>query len=181
MANKRSIINQALVRLGERTITDMSLPIGEIVSSVYDTVKDTLLASHRWRFAMKKVALSESSGDPVNEWGNHFDLPDDMVLLITTYPVSSYEIYEDKLLTNAGSVSVDYVYDPGEKKYPAYFVNAFAKQLSADTALAITHDKTLHELITVEAESAAAAARNRDSQGRPPTAIISRPFIDARR
>lgn len=180
MASKIDIVNQALVLLGESVISDLSLPVGETVETVYNTTRDSLLTSHRWRFAVKKVALSEAAGSPVNEWANHFTLPSDFLLLISTYPISTYEIYGSKLLTNNDEVEIDYIYDPGEKLYPAYFVKAFATQLASDIALPITNDKTLHELFAQKALNELAAARFKDSQGRPPKAIISRPFIDCR-
>jgi len=181
MASKINIVNQALVRLGESAITDYSLPVGNIIETVYDTVRQNLLTSYRWRFAMKKVALTEASGSPVNEWTKHFTLPSDMLLLVTTYPTSNYEVFEDKLLTNASSVSVDYVFDPGEKKYPQYFVNALALEIADAVCMPITNDKTMKEIVKVEAETATRSARFKDASGRPPSAIQDRPFIDVRR
>ena len=181
MATKLEIINQALILMGESTVSDLTLPVGEVMERLYDDTRDSLLTSHRWRFAMKKVALSEASGTPVNEWDKHFTLPTGMLMLVTTYPTSTYEIYEDKLLTNHSSVSVDYLFNPGEKKFPAYFTKAFSKHLAAEACLSITNDKTLAQKLREDAEIAEARARYRDSQGRPPTAIQHRPFIDVRR
>lgn len=180
MSTKLEIINQSLILLGEKSISDLSLPVGEVMTRLYDDVREDLLTDHRWRFAMKKVALSEAAGSPVNEWKNHFTLPTDMLMLITTYPTSNYEIYEDKLLTENESVSVDYLYDPGEKKYPTYFVRVFTHRLAAIAALAVTNDKKLEELMEVRAKECLGKARFKDSQGRPSVAIKSRPFIDVR-
>jgi len=180
MASKLEIINQALILLGENTVNDLTLPVGEVACRLYDTVREDLLTSHRWRFAVKKVALTAAAGSPVNEWTNHFTLPTDSLMIIRTYPRSNYEIYEDKILTNQSSVSVDYLFDPGEKKYPTYFIKAFALKLAADMCLAITNDKSLKELTERDAMFAITGAKFKDSQGRPSTAIVSRPFIDVR-
>ena len=180
MASKTSIINQALILLGESPISNFDAPVGIIANSVYETTKDTMLSDHRWRFAVKKAALTAASGSPVNEWTNHYTLPTDMILLIRTYPNSNYEVFENKLATNASSVSVDYVFDPGENKYPEYFVKAMAAQLASDMALAVTNDKTLEQRMAQKAVQFVASARHKDSQGRPSSAIQRRPYIDIR-
>lgn len=180
MASKLDIINQALVLLGENPVTDLTSPSGIIADTVYTTTRNDLLSGHRWRFAVKKVALVAAAGSPVNEWTNHFTLPTDMLVLFRTYPNSQYEIFEDKLVTNNASVSVDYIFDPGEKKYPDYFVKSLATLLSSEMALAITNDKKMSEMQHSKAQMAISSAKNKDSQGRPATAIQSRPYIDVR-
>lgn len=151
------------------------------MTRIYDDIREGLLTDHRWRFAVKKVALSAASGSPVNEWENHFTLPTDMLMLIRTYPNSTYEIYENKLLTQNSSVSVDYVFDPGEKKYPTYFVKVLVRNLASEACLAVTNDKKLSELMEVRALDELNKAMHKDAQGRPPTRIQRRPFIDIRR
>ena len=180
MASKTSIINQALILIGESPVTDFTSPVGNIANSLYETSRDSMLTDHRWRFAVKKVALVVASTSPVNEWQYWFTLPTDMLLLIRTYPNSSYEVFEDKLATNSSTVSIDYVFDPGEQKYPEYFVKALAHNLASDMALAVTNDKTLEGIMAAKAARFVAAATHKDSQGRPSTAIQSRPFIDVR-
>jgi len=180
MATKLSVINQALVLIGETPISSMAQPVGTIIETVYDTVKETLLSEHRWRFAVKKTNLSAAPGSPLNEWKNHFTLPTDMLLLIRTYPNSDYEIFQNKLATNEQSVAIDYVYDPSEPKYPEYFVKALATQLAADIALAVTNDKSLAQLMEQKAMRFLMTAQHKDSQGRPSTPIQSRPYIDVR-
>ena len=180
MASKLDIINQALIILGENVINDYSTPTGTALNEIYDSTREDLLQSSRWRFAVKKVALTEAVGSPVNEWDKHFTLPSDMLLLISTYPVSRYEIFEGKLLTNNSSVSVDYIFDPGEKEYPSYFIVALTRLLAANAALAVTNDKKMAEIMEHKSLTALASAQNKDAQGRPSTAIRRRPFIDVR-
>lgn len=180
MASKLDIINQAFVLLGEKPVADLNKPVGIIAETVYKTTLSDLLTSHRWRFAVKKVALVEAAGSPVNEWSKHFTLPTDMLVMFRTYPGSSYEIFEDKLLTNGTSVSIDYMFNPGEKKFPEYFVRALSAKLASVMALAITNDKKMAEMQDINAMVAAGSAKNKDSQGRPATPIQSRPFIDVR-
>lgn len=181
MASKLSIINQSLILMGESAIADLTLPVGIIANTLYETTKDSMLSDHRWRFAVKKAALVAAAGSPVNEWSYHFTLPTDMILLIRTYPGSHYEIFENKLLTNSASVSIDYVFDPGENKYPEYFLRALTHQLASDMALAVTNDKTLSQLMDQKASSYLSIAKHKDSQGRPSSAIQSRPYLDVRR
>lgn len=180
MASKIGIINHSLILIGESPITSLSSAVGTVAETVYDTTLESMLTDHRWRFAVKKVALVAASGSPLNEWTNHFTLPSDMLMLIRTYPNSVYEIYEDKLATNNNSVAVDYVFNPGETKYPEYFVKALAHQLASDMALSVTNDKTLEQRMAQKAEMAVAKAKHKDSQGRPSSAIQRRPYIDVR-
>lgn len=181
MSSKLDIINQGLLLLGESVITDYDTPVGIIADTLYKTTRDSLLASHRWRFAVKKVALVAASGSPVNEWQYHYTLPSDYVLLIRTYPNSNYEVFEDKLLSNLSTASIDYVFDPGEKKYPTYFIKALTHALASDMALSVTHDKSMADLQHKLADRWLARAKHADSQGRPQRVIQRRPFIDVRK
>lgn len=181
MPSKLDIVNHALILLGESPLSDFTSNTGEVVETVCRRMRQEMLMEHRWRFAVKKAALTEASGSPVNEWENHFDFPSDMLLLIRTYPSSNYEVFADKLLTNNESVSIDYIYDPGIKAYPEYFANALAHRIAAEVCMAITNNHTLYDSMKQKYLMVLGAAKFKDSQGRPPKAIQSRPWIDIRR
>jgi len=180
MPSKIEIINQALILLGEDLVADLSAGAGEVADTLYKTVNHNLLSSYRWRFATKKVALSEYAGSPVNEWDRHFSLPTDFILLNRVYPEARFEIFEDKILTDSTTISIEYVFDPGEKTYPVYYTRALSHVLAADMAMSIANDKKLAEMMDSKATRSLGFAKNRDSQGRRTPFIQHRPYVAVR-
>ncbi|WP_299083205.1 hypothetical protein [uncultured Paraglaciecola sp.] len=140
-----------------------------------------MLTDTRWRFATGKQSLNRLTATPLNEWRYAFQIPDDVLLVIRMYPSQGYEIYEDKIYTNAASVEIDYIFRPLEPAFPAYFVEALAARLAEEIAISVTNNVTLRGEMVELAARRRAEAMHKDAQGRPNVAIQSRPFIDVRR
>lgn len=77
-----NIINRALIKLGQPTISSTSQePNGRIYGLVYQDLRDWLLASHPWRFAIKRVVLSQDVEAPVSGFAYAYTLPSDFLSL----------------------------------------------------------------------------------------------------
>jgi len=96
------------------------------------------------------------------------------------HPRVDYEIYEDKLYSNADAVDLDYVFKPDESKLPGYFQRLLEFSLASIFAIPVTDNSTKAEEYRVMAEEQLRKARFTDSQARPADAIVDTPFIDAR-
>jgi len=181
MASKIDIFSQALVLLGEAPISsfDEGVP-GVVAGSLYETTRDSLLTSNRWRFAVGKADLSRLTATPLNEWSYAFQLPSNMLMPIQISGTSPYEIFEDKLYTNTPSVQLEYVFSPPEESYPVYFVEALAARLAEVIAVPITNNLSLRDVMSQMASVRISEASFRDAQGRPVTSIVSNPFSRAR-
>ena len=80
MASVVSIVNQALLKIGETTIvalSDQGSKAARIADDTYEDHRDFVLDEHSWNFARKRAQLAASSTEPV--WGpaNAYPFPDD--------------------------------------------------------------------------------------------------------
>lgn len=179
--SKYDIVSQALLYIGEPPISSFSEgTAGLVAGNLYDSTRDSMLTETRWRFAVGKKALSRLTATPLNEWTYAFQLPSNLLMLIRTYPNSRYEVYEDKLYSHNSTAEIDYVFRPDEGAFPAYFVKALSYRIAAEFAIAITNNRGIAELMEIKAEEYLRRARFNDAQGRKPTAIVSRPWVDVR-
>ena len=66
MATKVSICSNALLLLGDKTINslDEGTDRASLASNLYDSVRDSLLRSHPWNCAVKRVILAPDTETP---------------------------------------------------------------------------------------------------------------------
>ncbi len=78
------VCNLALGRLGEKRIMDMdeATTAGRACHLHFDTVRDTVLRSHRWNFAQKRAVLSKLVAAPAFGWASQFTLPADCLRVL---------------------------------------------------------------------------------------------------
>ena len=182
MATKFDIVSQALILMGEAPISSFSEGTsGLVAENLYETTLDGLLTSHRWRFAIGKQEFNRLTASPLDGFKYAYQIPSQLIMLIKVSNNPAYEIYEDKLYTDASKVIADYIYRPDTEKFPPYFIEALAARLAETMSLGITNNLSLREAMGELAARRFAEATHKDAQGRPPSAINRRPFIDVRR
>jgi microcystin-dependent protein len=141
------IANRALSLLGEPAI--LSLDDGTAAARAlgihYEQVRDSLLRSHAWDFAIERVELSRAADDPPFGWQYQFPLPADFLRLETFNMVeagacqSSFAVEGGMLVTNSSSAQITYVArvtDPGQ--WDALFADVLAHRLAAAACVQIT-------------------------------------------
>jgi hypothetical protein len=180
--SKVQLSSNALIQLGADPIASFDEDSTEaaVASNLYDTSYLAMLSSHRWNFATKKAQLARLAATPTNEYSYQFQLPTDMVMLITTYPASTYRILGDKLYSNFDTASIDYIFKVTEDNFPAYFVKAFEFYLAMQFAIPITEDLNKRSEMEKTYEKESRKARYADSQSAPATPIIDDPYIRVR-
>lgn len=146
-----NIINRALIKLGQPTISSTSQePNGRIYGLVYQDLRDWLLASHPWRFAIKRVVLAQDVEAPVSGFAYAYTLPSDFLSLYrfgeyfktpnySDNIVSSderYSIEGNKILCNEkGSLYLMYVAKIEEpEKFSVSFREALVNKIAAEYA-----------------------------------------------
>lgn len=141
MASKIEIINHALAQLGASRISSLTELTHEatIMSTVYETVRDELLRSHNWNFAIKRASLAKLSETPVFEFGAYFQLPADCLRVIKTDDETEpHKIEGRKLATDASAVKIRYIRnDTVESEYDAQFTIVFATALAIEAATSL--------------------------------------------
>jgi hypothetical protein len=148
------ICSEALQLLGSTSITSFSdgSTAGSLCNTLYPRVKATALGMYPWSFSLKKVQLSESSGDPTTYWANSFTLPSDMVNGVPRKVFTSnssgadnltdYEIQGSELLTQETTIYVDYQATVAEGSMPSYFVTLLVYMMAWHLAEPVTDQIT---------------------------------------
>ena len=176
------LISNALILLGDEPISSLGEEgAGAIAgANLYESSYLSILSSHRWNFATKKVKLARLAETPKNEYNFMYQLPTDMIVLITTYPTSTYRIIEDRLYSDSTQVEIDYIFRQTEDKFPAYFIKAFEYYLAKQLAIPVTEDLNKAQLMQQQYEKEVRMARYSDSQSQPATPMQSQPYINVR-
>lgn len=143
------ICNLALLKFGDITITsiDDATREGRACKVFYPMLRDQLLYSHPWNFAMERADISaQLTATPAFQWDYAYTLPTDPVCLRVweLYGTDAEWVVEGgKLLTNQDEeIYVRFIKQVTETGYfnPA-FVNCLATLLGAELANKLAGDK----------------------------------------
>lgn len=183
-ASKISICNKALIELGESPITALTdnNKAARTLDAVYDIVLLTALRSHRWNFAVKRVALAELSAIPVYGFTKQYQLPSDCLRVLEIDTLTAvYKIEGRALLTDSGTVYLKYVAkidDPTQ--YDAAFVDYLSLKLASDIAMTLTDNTALRDSVMAKSLLALREARTIDGQEDYPDAVADGSWITSR-
>lgn len=164
-----SICSQALLLVGANEINSFSDQSREskICNYLYATVLDDVLSRHPWRFSVNQKQLAQLTATPLYEFQYAYQLPTDMLRLISAESILPYQIYENMLYTDADSMNVTYQFRPGESKFPPYFVRLMVLEMAAMLASSLVEDEGKMANFKELADRQERKARNTDSQQSP--------------
>lgn len=149
MASTVSICNMALTALGAARITDITEDSENArrLNAIYQDIKDEVLMSHPWNFAIKRATLAALSAVPEWEYDAQFQLPSDCIRVLNTDDDSlEYKIEGRVIVTNGTSLKIRYIAridDPAQ--FSPGFVTALAERLAAELAYPVTSSTSLRE------------------------------------
>ena len=143
--SKVEIINRALLKLGEPPVSSLNdAAFGKSYETIYEDVKNLLLSSYPWRFAVgvKRLARSEKT------YGDRFmyPLPADCLLLLKVfgqgardltearpYAMQGYELADNCIVSPLkDGVEIEYVRAVGDDAaFPPLFREAAAAKVAA--------------------------------------------------
>ncbi len=162
--SKIEIVNRALLKLGEPPVSSLNdAAFGRCYDIIYNDVKDLLLSSYPWRFA---VAVSELAKLEEKYNGkNMYRLPTDCLLLLRVFGLGNvvseevrncagrnYEIANNCVVTAlSGCVSAEYVRIVNDDSaFPPLFREAIAAKVAAELAMRLKHSLTLKQAMESE-------------------------------
>lgn len=179
---KIKIISDALILLGEKPLSSLSEDRwgATVGSNLFERVYENELQSNRWRFAMKKEMLARLLDVPLNEWQYAFQLPSDCLLPIGVYPSQQYEIYSDRIYSNASELELDYMFKPEVTAVPRYFAQMLTFAMAREMAMPIKESQAAYGMSDQKYMEQRARAMFADAQGRPNRPFIDSPFTDIR-
>ena len=182
MASDIDISSNALQMIGAGSIQSFTDPGAgaAVASALYESLLAALLTRTYWRFTIKKQSLNRLSQTPLNGYKYAYQIPTDSLKIERVYPRIGYQIFEDKIYTDAESLSADYVYRPATTALPSYFVLAFTYKLASEFALAVTDDVGKNQTYEAKFREAMGEAFAADAQQHPQIPIQDSPFTDVR-
>jgi len=168
MPSETDLLNDALGQIGATKINaiDDGSTNANYCLIFYPPLLDSLLRSHHWNFAMKRVELPQDGTTPPFEYAFSYTLPADYlkvvvysgsnpdtttIVLLETVQEFKWKIEGRKLLTNDGQVFIVYVAritDPNI--WDGIFYQLISTWLASKLASAITKDtKKARELLAI--------------------------------
>lgn len=163
MASQLSIANLALIRIGEPRIAALSdnRQAAEIISDVWDQVRDDELRRATWRFSVVRDSLAADVDVPAWGFDAQYTLPGDCLRMLqisdyyhgvdlTDYRVSDtamFRIEGDKILARGtGSLPVRYIARKDNVgTWDASFADAFAWRIAKELCERITESSSKWE------------------------------------
>lgn len=177
--NDVTIVNIAFTQLGAENILslDQDSENARRAKVIFEPLRDEVLRSHPWNFAIKRATLARLSDTPVLDYDYYHQLPVDCLrpLRISdgTNNIEDFEIEGRKIASNYDTLYIKYIKketDPNQ--YDAMFIAALAGRIAAELAYPLTSGKqlakTLYELYVIKKKS----AKSIDAQESPKTDVV---------
>lgn len=178
---------RALVRVGVHPITSFAdgTTESEIAGLLYAPLRDAVLSSYPWSFAIGQVDLVRLSAAPAADYQFAYQLPTDFLRAISAGIGGrgrglNYRIARGELHTDASDVLLTYIYRPDESAFPPYFDALLMTRLAAEFCLPLTENVSRAEALSKQADNEFIKARQIDAQQDSPNRIEKFTLIDAR-
>jgi hypothetical protein len=193
-----AVCNRALGKLGSARITDISEDSRQAraLNACWDHVRDLVLRSFRWQFALKRAQLAASATAPAFGFKNQFVLPSDFLQVdfVGDYgPTVNLAFYESQesvdyaiegnmILTDfSAPLNLRYIAqisDPGQ--WDISFAEVMACKLAMEIAEEITQSSEKRQLAAAEYKAAVLSAMKANAVGRPPVVLPDQKWIIGR-
>lgn len=183
-ASEVAICNSALAKIGAARISSLteSSVEAKLCREQYEKVRDDLLRSHPWNFAIKRASLAALPDVPAFGYSNAFALPADCLRVLgTDHPEDDWVIEGGNFLINAGTTSIRYVSKeiaPG--KFDANFAEALACKLAHDICFSLVQSVQLKEVLYKDFKMKIAEARSYDAQENGPMRVYADQWLNSR-
>jgi hypothetical protein len=174
-----SICSAALLLVGADEINsfDDETREAKLCGNLYPMTLDEVLSRHPWHFSVGQAQLSQLSATPLFDYTYAYQLPTNMLRLLKEENSCPYEIYENKLYSNANTMKVLYQFRPTEARFPPYFVMLLVFEMAAILAVSLAEDEKKMEKFKALSSQYERKARNTDSQQQPSRAVREENFI----
>lgn len=180
-----SICNSALIKIGVERITALSedSKAGRACNEQYEKLRDEVLASHPWNFAIARAEIAEVDADLAFGYDYIYQLPSDCLRVLEMDPDYEYKIEENRYLVTdtSGDVHIRYIKKITDtSKFSPVFCEALALRIASELAYYMTNSATLAESMMKAFEKKIAEARSFDAQEGTPDRIIADEWLNSR-
>jgi len=173
-----TICNLALSKIGARKVIDIDEESTEAraCKTFYDEVRDDVLRSHRWSFAVTRATLSEIASEPAFGWRNGFELPVDCLRVFEVNGWDQarregyWEIEGRLVMVDEESADIRYIRrETDANLYDSIFIEAFATKLASAIVMPVngSGQMSVELLKQYEAVTGSKARKIDAMEGRP--------------
>jgi len=185
-ASPVELCNSALIKIGQERILslDDNSKTGLLCKQRYEPIRDEMLASHPWNFALvRSDLLGELAASP--EWGfsRAFQLPADCLRVLKTDLLveDDFKVEHDAILCDAEFLKILYIRRITDTtKFRPYFDNALAWRLAGELAYSFTQSITVADNCAKQFALAISQARSFDAQEGRPDRITASSWLNSR-
>lgn len=170
MANTAiDICSKALLLVGAEAIQSFEDETKEskVCSTIYETVKDTLLTNRLWTFSLEQLNLARLNETPLRDWKYVYALPNNILRIKKVSGSKVFELMNGKLYSNQPNVSIDCQKTVDVDEMPPYFQTALISELASKLSMALMGDANKYSVFANMAQRDLINARLADSQNRP--------------
>jgi hypothetical protein len=183
-ASDVSIANSALAKLGGDRIISLDDDTREarLLKEQFEKVRDDLLRSHPWNFAIERASLAALVSAPAFGFNKQYQVPSDClrVLEIDAEDVE-WQKEGNVIVTDSDSLSIKYIKKvTNAGLFDTCFCEVFATKLAADVCFAITQNATLKKTLFDEYMQKLREARSYDGQEGGTRQVYARTWLNAR-
>lgn len=184
LASEVAVANLALVGLGADTIMalDEANENARKVSAIFELMRDEVLRTHPWNFAIQRFEFARLATDPSYEYDAQFEVPGDVLrILETEMSDTDFVVEGNKVLANESSFKcrcITRVVDPTQ--WDENFVTAFAARLEAELAYSIVDNASLAKAKYEIYLEKIRQAKGVDAQEGTPRELIADEWLNSR-
>lgn len=169
MVTEVDICNAALLKLGDENIIStlgQDGREGESCEILYPQVRDWLLASHPWNFAIGRSLLAADTATPAFEYTKQYYLPSDCLRALKLYDTDErWKVEGDKLLTDESTPRLIYIKAiTNTGQFSPLFTETLALFLASALAAVIPGSDNKGQILRARANEILREARRRDGQ-----------------
>lgn len=172
MASVTGIANVALRAVGATTITSLNqgTPTANFMNDIYADMRDEVLESHHWNFAVKSEQLAQTTTTPEVEFDYQYALPDDFLRAVSVHDsnegtgIARFKMRDGFIESTASQLWLVFVSRVTDaNKMPALFRNALSMRLAVEAATGIAESNVMAERMQKNYEKALRRARSSDA------------------
>ena len=187
------IVNNALIALGQATITSLAdpTPVAVMANHRWATVRDAVLRDHPWNCVMAQEELAVTATTPTHTWDYLYTLPSDCLRVVRVLNSAQYELNESGdfeiqgryiLSDEETPLYIDYIkQETDPTKYDALLCEALTAAMAASMAYALSAKLDLRDYWQTQYEAVVSRARAIDAQENPPGAFAPSAWARAKR
>lgn len=185
-----SICSNALQMLGDSSIAAFTeSEAAALASNLYPSVRDSMLRSHPWNCAIKRVILSPDIVVPAFGYSYQFLIPSDWLRTLSVgddgeeidYRMEVSAANAMVIVCDETTVKLRYLYrNTDSASYDASLIQGMTLAMAAALATAITSNGSMAEALNAQMINFMKQARAVDGQDNPPETLGDFPLLRSR-